>query len=62
MSIFSSYHPTGPETTYGPFTLTAPTAIRAMGRQHRFKFAEKVVSSEWRLGTVRFDLAQGGER
>jgi hypothetical protein len=53
--------PTDSETTYGPYTLSAPTELRFAGRQVRMR-VEGVNLTDWRIGAPRLDIVQGGRR
>jgi hypothetical protein len=55
------FYPNGPETSYGPFTPANPTSVRLTGRQVRMK-VEGVVPADWKVGTMRVDVAPGGRR
>lgn len=60
-TFFSSYYPLGPETASGPYTMANPTSVRIGGRQTRARFTA-TSASDWRIGTPRFDVRQGGMR
>ncbi len=61
LTIYTAFNPTDTETSLGPFTLTAPTALRASGRQMRLRF-DQVNAVPWRIGTMRAALIPGGAR
>ena len=54
-------YPTGPEQEFGPYEMSNPTSVRFTGRQLRMR-VEGVAAANWRVGTMRLDLAQRGRR
>lgn len=55
------FYPTDTEREYGPFTMANPTSVRFQGRQVRMRI-EGEAPSDWRVGTMRLDVRQGGRR
>lgn len=53
--------PNGAETTYGPYTMGAPTNIRMAARQAKMRVTGNVATN-WRWGTPRLNVIQGGRR
>jgi hypothetical protein len=60
MSLLSAFFPTAPESTFGPYTMTNPTATRLTGRQVRVRVDS--VGSDWRFGEPRLEIVLGGLR
>ncbi len=64
MFILTSFYPsemgTSAEVTSSVFTPANPTDVRLTARQARFQFVED--QPGWRLGQLRFDIEQGGQR
>ena len=58
--VLTRMHPTGSETTNGPYTLTNPTDIRATGRYVRLRFTQ--ATGGFRVGTFQLDLVPAGRR
>lgn len=61
LTLKTLHYPTGSTTTFGPYTMTEPTATRAAGRELLLRVAP-TGSSDWRFGQPRLELAQGGRR
>ena len=55
------FFPTGTERSYGPFSLTNPTAVRFTGRQLRLR-VEGQKLTDWRVGINRVNAVVGGQR
>lgn len=55
------FEPDGPETSFGPYTLTKRTDIRFCGREVKVRF-DGVTNTSWRIGQPRLDILAGGER
>lgn len=55
------FYPNGPESEYGPFSMSNPTSVRFQGRQVRMR-VDGSVSTDWRVGIMRLDARQGGRR
>jgi len=55
------FYPTGQEYQYGPFTMANPTGVRFTGRQVRMR-VDGVNLVKWKVGTMRINVEQGGER
>jgi hypothetical protein len=51
--------PSGPETTYGPISLTNPTDVLFQAAEVRLRFSGQNAPSSWRLGNTRLDVVQG---
>ena len=62
ITLYSAFHPTGPETTNGPYVGGRPTGVRVTGRQVRVRLTEAVTNTDWRVGTYRADVVPAGER
>lgn len=63
ITFYSSFAPTAPESTHGPYTAANPTPVRFTGRQCRMRVTKASGGNfDWRLGTVRLDVEPGGER
>ena len=60
--VMAAFHPTGPETTFGPFASDRPTSVRLTGRQLRVRFEQEADNTDWRVGEFRMDAALAGER
>lgn len=54
-------YPNAAESSYGPYTMSAPTSVRFSGRQIRMRVTESSATG-WRVGTPRLDVRQGGAR
>jgi hypothetical protein len=50
--------PNGPETTFGPYTLTSPTDVWFQGALMRLRYTGASLS-DWRIGNFRLDVEQG---
>jgi len=61
ITLYGTPNPDTAETTYGPYTLTARTTLRAKARQFRVKLTEAVASA-WRVGTIRFGVVKSSRR
>lgn len=46
--------------TYGPYFITSPTPVRLAGRQIAFRF--EGCRRQWRIGSMRVNLKQGGRK
>lgn len=55
------FYPNGPETSFGPYTLSASTDVRFCGRQTKVRYTGSQLA-DWRVGAPRLDLKQGGGR
>lgn len=65
ITFFGANYPGGPQTTYGPFTVSASTQfINIRGRNRLLSaFIQSNSNSEfWRLGRIRFRYALSGRR
>ena len=61
-ATFSSrYYPNATERTYGPYSMTNPTAIRFNGRQIQMKITGGS-GKDWRVGSMRLNAEAGGRR
>ena len=54
-------YPTGPETSYGAFTLTNPTDVRFKAREVKFRI-DTARNADWRVGIMQMFVKAGGER
>jgi hypothetical protein len=57
----AKFTPNGSETSYGPYALTSPTAVRFAARQVKVRYTGAVLG-DWRVGVPRLDLVAGGRR
>ena len=55
------FYPNDTETTHGPFNPNNPTSLRFTGRQLRMR-VEGDQATNWRVGTMRLEMKQGGRR
>lgn len=65
VTITATDYPNGPERVFGPFTMTIATTYvntRLRGRQIKVKFSSSDLGSFWRLGLMRYRVAQDGRR
>ena len=66
MTIGTRDYPLGPETEYGPYTITSTSDridFRASGRQATVKFASvSDANTYWRLGEIRLEVQPAGTR
>lgn len=58
--LYTSFYPTAAETSNGPYTPANPTDVRLTARQVRLRIEQDAAG--WRVGTIRLDVEQGGER
>lgn len=61
LTMYGAQNPDAAETTYGPFTLTAKTTLRAKMRQVRLKLLE-VSAAAWRVGVIRLGVIKSSRR
>lgn len=61
LTLYGAQNPDAAETTYGPYTLTAKTTLRAKVRQVRLKLLE-VSAAAWRVGTIRLGVIASSRR
>ena len=54
-------YPNATESTHGPYTMANPTSVRFTGRQVEMR-VEGNIGADWRVGTMRLDVAQGSRR
>lgn len=54
-------YPNASESTHGPYTMANPTSVRFTGRQVEMR-VEGNIGADWRVGTMRLDVAQGSRR
>jgi hypothetical protein len=55
------FYPNAVETSYGPYTMAAPTNVRFTGRQVKMRL-DGVAATDWRVGTMRVDAVARGLR
>lgn len=60
-SFRTRFYPNGPEYSYGPYSMAAPTSIRFTGRQVVMRVTSNV-NTDWRFGLPRLDVVAGGSR
>lgn len=60
-SFRTRMYPNGPEYSYGPYSLTAPTPVRFTGRQIVMRITS-ARNADWRFGIPRLDLTPNGSR
>lgn len=62
-TVYGRFWPQDTETTFGPYAFTSspPTDVRFTARQIRFRFTG-VRLTDWRVGNVRLEVRQGGQR
>lgn len=54
-------YPNSSESSYGPYTMSAPTSVRFSGRQVRMR-VDQNENASWRVGIPRLDVREGGRR
>lgn len=55
------FYPNGAETSFGPYTMSAPTDIRFCGRQAKVRLTS-AANDDFRIGAFRLNVKQGGLR
>jgi len=65
ITFFGVDYPDGPQTTYGPYTVTSTTQF--INTRIRNKLLSALIQSSassefWRIGRIRFRFAQSGRR
>jgi hypothetical protein len=55
------FYPNTTERSYGPYSMSSPTSVRMTGRQIKVRFTGTEYKN-WRIGTMRVDVTQGGKR
>ena len=55
------FYPNDSESTHGPFNPNNPTSLRFTGRQLRMR-VEGDQATNWRVGTMRLEIKEGGRR
>lgn len=60
-TFYTRLYPNAAESTYGPYTLSAPTNIRFTARQARIRY-DGVAPGDWRVGDNRIEGVPGGTR
>ncbi len=55
------FYPNAEEVSFGPFVLSSPTDLLFQGRQAKVRFEGVVdpAGADWRVGEMRFEVAQG---
>lgn len=61
LSFATKFYPNATEYDHGPYSTANPTSVRFSGRQVKMKI-EQAEKSDWRVGTMRLDVAPGGRR
>jgi hypothetical protein len=61
VSFTSRPYPTGPESTYGPYTAAQKTDVRFTARQVEVKYTG-TGSKDWRVGVPRLNVKTAGGR
>ena len=65
LTMKSKHYPASDEVEKGPFTISSSTtkiSTRAKGRQIKVRFYSSDVGSNWKLGTIRYNIRQDGLR
>lgn len=65
VTIYAADYPNGTVRTYGPFSMSSAQAYincRLRGRQIMMRFESSDLGSFWRLGNMRYRVAQDGRR
>ena len=60
-SFKTRFYPNGPESIFGPYTLSSPTDVRFCGRQARLRY-DGAKGDDWRVGIPRLEVVTGGKR
>ncbi|WP_396190010.1 hypothetical protein [Flavobacterium sp.] len=60
-TFYTRFYPNGPESTHGPYTMSAPTNVRFSGRQARVRYTGSA-PGDWRVGNNRLEGVPGSER
>jgi hypothetical protein len=59
-TFYGKYYPNASETTFGPYTMAAPTSVLMTARQVRMR-VDAAVNADWRVGVMRLETrARGG--
>jgi hypothetical protein len=58
----TKFYPNGPESTYGPYSLSNPTNVRFSGRQVKMRVTTTATPTDWRVGVQRLNVKLGGRR
>ena len=61
-SFSTKFYPNASGYAHGPYDLNSPTSVRFTGRQVKMKIEQSSTPSDWRVGTMRVDVAPGGRR
>lgn len=59
--LSTKFYPNAPEFSFGPFSMTSPTAVRVTGRQIAIRI-EGSQNTGWRFGVLRMNVVVGGRR
>ncbi|TAL08071.1 MAG: hypothetical protein EPO02_13850 [Nitrospirae bacterium] len=59
--FYIRFEPDGPETVFGPYTLSRETDVRFGGREVRVRYTG-ITASDWRVGVPHLEMVQGGLR
>jgi hypothetical protein len=61
-TFYIMLEPNGPETTVGPYALTAETSVRFTARQARLRLTEARIGADWRVGVMALSQVPAGRR
>lgn len=65
ITLYAVEYPDGPQTVYGPFTVTSSTTyinVRCRARQVAIKVENDTLGTFWRIGAIRYRGAKSGKR
>jgi hypothetical protein len=57
-TLYGRLYPNGPETAYGPVSLTSPADLLFQAREIRTRFIGPALT-DWRIGNMRLDVVRG---
>jgi hypothetical protein len=60
-TFYGKYYPNASETTFGPYTMAAPTSVLMTARQVRMR-VDAAVNADWRVGVMRLEARSRGGR
>lgn len=61
LTFKTKFYPDGDESSFGPYTASAVTDVRFCGRQVRLRY-DGAEMADWRVGSPRLEVVQGGRR